>query len=491
MNLCINPDCNKPQNLDTSRFCANCGSELLLAGNLKVIKKLDCNAFCHTYEVCEVGSSITKVLKVSTSHQPFQKTAEVLQQLNHPGIPKVEKNGYFVYFPRQKQTPLHCLVMMKIEGINLLEYLAKQDNQPIEERLLLKWLSETIEILQQIHSHNLLHLHINPATILVKADGNLAIIGFGNRHLESKNIAYISPEQINDCPVPQSDFFALGRVFAFLLTGKEAASNIEIYESDLSTKLGSKSNYISWRNFTQPISPELGDLLDAMMASAPIQRPVDTQEILRSLANINPDVNLISIPNPTAIAKPINRDFVLYWILSTITGGSIGGLIGYVVGIAISFILSAAVKNIALGLTFGGAAFGVLIGMAIGVMQALVMRQSGFLEKKWALVTALGFAIEGVIGIFAGNYGSDSNFIFVPGIVVGLLQWLVLRNQVLSAFWWVLGSFSGGVVAVVINKAVTYFLGNAYTIFGCILGLIAFGIITGVMLVKLHESPKY
>jgi hypothetical protein len=58
MNLCINPDCNKPQNLDTSRFCANCGSELLLAGNFKVIEQLDCNAFCQTYEVQEVVNNI-------------------------------------------------------------------------------------------------------------------------------------------------------------------------------------------------------------------------------------------------------------------------------------------------------------------------------------------------------------------------------------------------------------------------------------------------
>jgi hypothetical protein len=428
-------------------------------------------------------------LKVSTSHDSLQKTAEVLQQLNHPGIPKVEKNGYFIYFPRKQTSPLYCLVMEKIEGVNCTEYLAKQENQPIDEKLFLKWFQESINILQQIHSHNLLHLHINPANILVKSDGNLAIVGFGIH--SSENIAYTPPEQINDFPIPQSDFFALGRVFAFLLTGKEAASYIEIYESDLSNKLGSQLNNISWRNYTQQISPQIADLLDAMMASVPVQRPANTEEILRSLANLNLKINTPSIPNPAAIPKQVNRDFLLYWILATITGGTIGGLIGYVMGISISFIVSAAVKNIVIGLACGGAIFGVLIGIGIGIMQALVMRQSGFLVKKWGVVTGLGFAIEGVIGIFAGNYGSESNFIFVPGVVVGILQWLLLQNQVFSAFWWVLASISGGVMAVAINKAVIYFLSNAYTVFGCILGLIAFGIITGVALGKLHESPKY
>lgn len=130
MNLCINPDCNKPQNIDTSRFCANCGSELLLAGRYRVTKEFARDAAYRTYEVCEVGNNTDKILKVSTSDESVQKTAEVLQQLNHPGIPKVEKNGYFVYFPRNQNASLHCLVMEKIEGLNLLEYLAKQDNQP-------------------------------------------------------------------------------------------------------------------------------------------------------------------------------------------------------------------------------------------------------------------------------------------------------------------------------------------------------------------------
>ncbi len=476
--------------MDTSRFCANCGSELLLAGNFKVIKQLDCNALCRTYEVNEVGSNITKILKVSKSNESLQKTAEVLQQLNHPGIPKVEKNGYFIYLPRTQTSPLYCLVMEKIEGVNCTEYLAKQDNQPIDETLFLKWFRETIDILEQIHNHNLLHLHIYPENILIKADGNLAIIGFGNLDSQPENIAYIPPEQSKNFSLPQSDFFALGRVFAFLLTGKEAASNIEIYESDLSNKLDSQLDNISWRNYTQQISPQLVDLLDAMMAPAPVQRPVDTQVILRSLANINPNINQPSIPNPTVISKQINQDFLLYWILATITGGTFGGLIGYVMGLSGSFIVGAAVKNITIGLAFGGAIFGLLIGVGIGFMQALAMRQSSFLVKKWVVVTALGFAIEGILGIFAGNYGSDSRSIFIPGIVVGILQWLVLRNQVFSAFWWVLASFSGGVVAVVINKAVIYFLGNAYTIFGCILGLIGFGIVTGVAFVKLHQSPK-
>ncbi len=483
MNLCINPDCQKPQNIDTSRFCANCGSELLLAGRYRVTKEFASDGAYRTYEVCEVVNNTSKILKVSTSEKSLKKTAEVLQQLNHPGIPKVE-NGYFIYLPRNQTTSLHCLAIEKIEGLTLLEYLAKQDNTPIDETLAVKWLQESIDILQLIHNRDLLHLHINPTNILVKPDRHLAIIGFLNSSLP-ENIAYIPPEQINHTAVPQSDFFALGRTFAFLLTGKDAATNLEIYESDLNNKL----NDTSWRNYTQQISPQLTDLLDAMMASAPIQRPADTQQILHSLANLHPKINA-SIPNPVATSKYLNRDFLLYWILATVTGGTIGGLIGFVTGAFINLIVSAATKNTTIGLVVSGATFGLLTGVAIGVMQALILRQSGFLVKKWAFVTALGFTIEGVLGIFAGNYGSESNSIFVPGVVVGILQYLLLR-QVFSTFWWVVANISGGVVAVVINKAVNYFLGNAYSVFGCILGLIAFAIVTGVALGKLHQREIY
>jgi len=119
MCLCINPHCSNPDNSDDMLFCQSCGSELLLEGLYRVYRKLGECGLGKTYEVSDVRSSYSKVLKILTNNQPkavelFQQEAEVLKTLDHPGIPKVEQDDYFVYFPRASQKPLHCLVMEKI-----------------------------------------------------------------------------------------------------------------------------------------------------------------------------------------------------------------------------------------------------------------------------------------------------------------------------------------------------------------------------------------
>ncbi|MFQ4145736.1 4-Cys prefix domain-containing protein [Chlorogloeopsis sp. ULAP02] len=132
MSYCINPICSKPQNTRKTLFCEGCGSELLLDGCYRVTHLLSDRArptgFGTIDEVDDGGT--LKILKVLHNTHPkaielFQQEAEVLKELNHPGIPKVESDS---------QQPLHCLVMEKIEGMNLEQYLEQRNHQPISER---------------------------------------------------------------------------------------------------------------------------------------------------------------------------------------------------------------------------------------------------------------------------------------------------------------------------------------------------------------------
>ncbi|MDJ0796338.1 MAG: hypothetical protein QNJ51_05805 [Calothrix sp. MO_167.B12] len=107
MSLCINPDCSNQKNSDDTLFCQSCSSELLLKGRYRTIKELGQGGFGKTYEVRDVRSNTRRVLKILTNNEPkavelFQREAEVLKMLDSPGIPTVEPNGYFVYFPRDK-----------------------------------------------------------------------------------------------------------------------------------------------------------------------------------------------------------------------------------------------------------------------------------------------------------------------------------------------------------------------------------------------------
>ncbi|MEM6755339.1 MAG: serine/threonine-protein kinase, partial [Cyanobacteria bacterium P01_C01_bin.38] len=278
MTLCINPHCPKPNdNPDKTIFCLGCGSELLLQGRYKVVKYLGGGGFGKTYEIKERNNNL-KVLKILHNNFPkaielFQREAEVLSQLNCPGIPQVEEDGYFIYYPRNSQEALHCLVMEKIEGMDLYEYIKQREYRPIDERMAMQWLQELIIILQQVHNQNFFHRDIKPANIMLRAEGGLALIDFGTARVVTDtywqaqaqgqvtgivSAGYTPPEQMNGQAMRQSDFFALGRTFVYLLTAKDPN---QFYNP--------QNDELLWRNAVPNISPQFADFLDWLMERSP------------------------------------------------------------------------------------------------------------------------------------------------------------------------------------------------------------------------------
>ena len=296
MSLCINPSCKKPENPNNILFCLTCGSGLLLQDCYRVIVKLGSGGFGDTFEINEVRTNKAKVLKVLTNNnrkaiELFKQEAAVLSQLHHPGIPQVETDAYFEYYPRSSQNPIHCLVMEKIEGMDLREYMQKRDLRPINQTTAIAWLKDLLTILAQVHNQNFFHRDIKPSNIMLRAENaQLVLIDFGTVREVTNTVfqqqgrvttinsgGYTPTEQINGNAVPQSDFFALGRTFVYLLTGKEPLDP-EIYDSYHAT--------FNWRNHAPKISKMLADLLDDMMQFLYKDRPQTVNEIWHRLAEV-------------------------------------------------------------------------------------------------------------------------------------------------------------------------------------------------------------
>ncbi len=301
MTLCINPRCPTPKNSDSVQFCQSCGSELLLELKYRAIRVLGGGGFGKTYEVSAQGKR--KVLKVLINNSPkavelFKREAEVLSQLNHPSIPKVEPNSYFVFHPANSQELVHCLVMELVEGQNLKEYLS-QRGRPIDSDSAMRWLTELLQILQQVHDRGILHRDIKPQNIILKPDGKLALIDFGAvregtgtefataaasgggtevaSHMAGGtsvvSAGYTAPEQMNGQAVKQSDLYSIGRTFIFLLTGKEPSQiTYDAY-----------SDALKWRQYVPGVDSRLADLLDRMQSPSVRQRPENAQAVLRDL----------------------------------------------------------------------------------------------------------------------------------------------------------------------------------------------------------------
>ena len=325
MSLCINPSCPQPNNPadGNSRFCQTCGSPLDIAGRYRVMRLLsDKTGFGKVYEAYEGNTpKILKVLKEDLNSNAkavelFEQEAAVLGQLNNPGIPKVD--GYFQYQSRNG-IGLHCIVMEKIEGVNLEQWL-QQRGQPINQDQALNWLEQLTAILHLVHSRQYLHRDIKPSNIMLRGgdrrEGDLVLIDFGtaremtytyiakisggHRITAIESSGYTAPEQARGQAIPQSDFFALGRTFVFLLTGRHP---LDMYDS--------RNDVLNWRGYATRFSPLLLDLIDQLMAREVKKRPANTQDLLRQIEDIKREltetVNVGGIGRDTTFVPAVPR----------------------------------------------------------------------------------------------------------------------------------------------------------------------------------------
>ncbi len=232
-------------------------------------------------------------------------------------------------------------------------YSTTRTTSPIDEKLAIQWLSEVVDILQKVHSQNFFHRDIKPSNIMLRPNGRLALIDFGSaRQVTETYIAkqvqgqvtgimtagYSPSEQMHGQAIQQSDFFALGRTFVFLLTGREPGDFYNAQTGDL-----------KWQEATLGVKSEFASLLDQMMENIPKQRPANTQIILQKLAEINSykSVNQQTPIPPTIItgqntvkenynyASLLRRffayqiDFIFLLIIGTFIGGFLSTSLGF------------------------------------------------------------------------------------------------------------------------------------------------------------------
>ena len=314
MSYCINQKCPKPADpMNESHLCCYCGSQLVLQQRYRVKRLLGEGGFSKIYEVDDVSESMLrergtlKILKVlllddAIAVALFQQEARVLSQLRHPGIPGVNPDGYFTFLPKNRHQPLHCLVMEKIEGVSLEQWQHQRQEQPLSQAQALNWLKQLLETLHLIHQQLYFHRDIKPANIMLTRTGQLVLINFGTARevthiylakvsvgrelIEIASPGYTPLEQANGKAVPQSDFFALGRTFVALLTGKSPSDFPE----------DPRNGKLLWQHRAPQVSKAVTDLIDDLMAPFPENRPHNAQIILQRLAAIDHTWQTLQFP---------------------------------------------------------------------------------------------------------------------------------------------------------------------------------------------------
>lgn len=176
--------------------------------------------------------------------------------------------------------------------MNLDDYMLL-NKKSISQSLALDWLEQLVNILDHIHSNGFIHRDIKPSNIMLKPDGQLVLIDFGGvQEINEDYLCEISrglkgfsnspavgtqgfspPEQIRGKVVPQSDFYALGRTFVFLMTG--------IYPFFLPSE--TIFNKIIWRDKAPQIDISFANFIDCLLEFEVGKRPLNTQIISQFL----------------------------------------------------------------------------------------------------------------------------------------------------------------------------------------------------------------
>ncbi|MEC4984434.1 MAG: serine/threonine-protein kinase [Oscillatoria sp. PMC 1068.18] len=309
MKLCLNPSCSNPRDLVNAdqEICQYCGSCLLFQGRYRVSRVLGENGFGKTYQVDDLRFETKKVMKVLTIAHPksvalFQQEAQTLMQLSHPGLPHVDNDGFFTIFFPNSQEKIYCLVMEYLSGINLDEWYQQQGRKSIDEVTVINWLKQLGEILEKVHKKLYFHRNIKPSNLILQGNGQLGLIDFGstkevaialcpppfraiahlaevgttNQGYRMLSPGYTPTEQALGKAVPQSDFFALGRTFVYLLTGKNPSDLVE----------DPRTGKLLWQHHTTGISQRTIDLIDYLMAPQSQDRPHNAEIILQRLRAI-------------------------------------------------------------------------------------------------------------------------------------------------------------------------------------------------------------
>ncbi|MBX9949495.1 MAG: serine/threonine protein kinase [Candidatus Obscuribacterales bacterium] len=151
----------------------------------------------------------------------IQHEALLLKSLNHRQIVRVidafieDLRGY--------------LVIEHATGTSLREFIGK--NGPINEAKAIELASQMCTILEYLHGHapQVVHRDFTPDNLIIDDNGILKLIDFNLAKVPNLNDtdvcvgkpSYMAPEQVRGRPEPASDFYSMGALLHFLLTGQD------------------------------------------------------------------------------------------------------------------------------------------------------------------------------------------------------------------------------------------------------------------------------
>ncbi|MFI6434127.1 serine/threonine protein kinase [Streptomyces sp. NPDC050759] len=221
----------------------------------------------------------------------FEREGAILEELDHPGIPRLLHRGYLSEEP--------YLVMEYVDGVSLREFLDLRRPFPFDAAVSIA--VQVAEALGHAHACGVVHRDLKPDNVVVAFDGGMVkLLDFGIAHLTDPDatrytslgdtpgtVGYMAPEQRRGQQdiSASADLYTFGCVLFELLTGErpfedkpDRNKDIQHLE-DLPPRL---------RSINIGISEELDELVWDLLAKAPSDRPGSMEEVLEVLRGYLP-----------------------------------------------------------------------------------------------------------------------------------------------------------------------------------------------------------
>ena len=268
----------------------------ILCDRYRIIKQLSQNSFSSVFigEDLEHPSKLKRYIErlqpqydseVLGTHswqkilQAFLTQSNVIKNISqHPGIPQL-----LDFFECDRE---FFLVRELIDGKSLEQRLA---NSLIDRTEAVSWLQEILGVLDFVHQADIIHLNIQPSSLIQHQNGQKFLtdfhsiknaIYFDGKLLETIDNDDFSPlEQKEGKPDHTTDIYALGKTIIYALTGrisnKIKAKSLESF---------SKTNELNSNNIpVAKIEPELADILNKMASDRSIDRYQSATEVIEEL----------------------------------------------------------------------------------------------------------------------------------------------------------------------------------------------------------------
>jgi serine/threonine protein kinase len=322
-------------NHDSNRFCQICGEKLnppvpqntLVAGKVledryRIVQQIGQGGFGRTYlcenltrfnEPCvlkEFAPQVQGTYALEKAKKLFEREASVLHNLAHPQIPRFRELF-------ELKTGSHGLFLVQdyVAGQTYRYLLAARQNQSrlFTEDEIRQLLTDTLPVLEYIHSLGVIHRDIAPDNLMLRSSDNLPVlIDFGgvkqiavNAEIQATGntevptclgkVGYAPHEQMQRGTVSaNSDLYALAATCLVLLTGKEPTELID-----------PQSLTWNWRSAIN-LESNLGLLFDKMLQPNPVARFQSASEVLGALKQQVPTPKM---PITQPLVQPANSQF--------------------------------------------------------------------------------------------------------------------------------------------------------------------------------------